>query len=147
MSIKKILFIAFLWVTVSTAQEKKINKIEIKGAKKTKKKFIEKLLITKSGAVLDSTNLNLDIVTLKRLPAISHAYYQVFHSHKNFYNVFISVEENYTLIPDINFWSAIHKKFAYKLGLYEYNFLGNNITLGGFYQNNGFDSYAFNFKA
>ncbi len=148
MKFKHLFLTVFLCINVlSFSQEKKIITIEIKGVEKTKKQFIEKLLSTKSGATLDSTNLNLDIVTLKRLPAISHAYYQVFHSHKNLYNVFISVEENHTLIPDVNFWSAINKKFAYKLGLYEYNFLGNNITLGGFYQNNGFDSYALNFKA
>ncbi|WP_337994747.1 hypothetical protein [Polaribacter ponticola] len=31
--------------------------------------------------------------------------------------------------------------------MYDYNFLGRNITFGGFYQNNGFDSYGINFKA
>ena len=57
------------------------------------------------------------------------------------------MEENFTIIPDLNFWTTTNKRFAYKIGLYDYNFLGKNITFGGFYQYNGFDSYGINFKA
>ena len=84
---------------------------------------------------------------MKRLPAIAHAYYQVFFSHDNLYNVSIQIEENATLLPEINLWTTTNNVFSYKLGLYEYNFLGRNIILGGFYQLNGFDTYAVNFRA
>ena len=120
---------------------------KIKGAKKTNKTFIKNLLLTKKGAVLDSVAIEKDIVLLRRLPAISHAYYQVFHSHENYYNVFINVEENFTIIPEVNIWTTTNNVFSYKLGVYDYNFLGRNMTFGGFYQYNGFDSYAINFKA
>ena len=81
------------------------------------------------------------------MPAISHAYFQVLNSYENFYTVIINVEENYTLIPEVGFWTSTNNQFSYKLGLYDYNFLGRNIAFGGFYQNNGFDTYAINLRA
>ncbi|MCL7753688.1 outer membrane protein assembly factor [Polaribacter sp. Z022] len=148
MKFKNSLFLLFFIVsTIIFSQEKVVLDIKIKGAKKIKKAFITKLLETKKESSLDSLSLDRDIILLKRLPAISHAYYQVFHSHNNFYNVFINIEENFTLIPQVNIWTTTNNQFSYKLGLYDYNFLGRNITFGGFYQNNGFDSYGVNFKA
>ncbi len=141
-------FLFFLLIaTFVFSQEKQIAAIKIEGAKKTKIDFIKSLLSSKKGQTLDSISLDNDIILLKRLPAISHAYYQVFYSHKNLYNVFIYVEENFTIVPEVNIWTTTNNIFSYKLGVYDYNFLGRNITFGGFYQNNGFDSYAINFKA
>ncbi len=142
------LFFLFSWSAIITfSQEKIIANINLVGVNKTKIPFIKSLLLTKTTSVLDSVSLDKDIVLLKRLPAISHAYYEVFYSHKNFYNIFITVEENFTIIPEVNFWTTTNKQFAYKLGLYDYNFLGRNITFGAFYQRNGFNSYGINFKA
>ena len=116
--------------------------VKIEGAKKTKIDFIKKILDTKNNKALDSTILEKDIIRLKRLPGISHASYQVFHAKDNLYNVFINIEENFTIIPELNIWTSSDKQVAYKIGLYEYNLLGRNIGFGGFYQYNGFDSYA-----
>ena len=118
-----------------------------RGVKKTKVSTIKKLLGTKRGRVLDSIQLKEDMGILKRLPVFAHANFKVFYSHDNSYKVFIDVEENITIIPFINFWTTTNKKFAYNIGLYDYNFLGKNIVFGGFYQNNGFDSYGINFRA
>ncbi|PQJ79516.1 outer membrane protein assembly factor [Polaribacter porphyrae] len=149
MKIKFISFLLFFFLLIfqSYSQEKVIYDIKIKGAEKTKTTFIKKLLMSKKSGALDSITLNKDIIQLKRLPAIAHAYYQVFYSHDNFYNVFINVEENFTIIPDVNIWTTTNNVFSYKLGVYDYNFLGRNITFGGFYQFNGFDTYAVNFRA
>ena len=149
MKCKSLLLFVFSFIITTSffSQEKVILDVKIRGAKKTKISFISSLIETKKGNVLDSIQLKKDIILLKRLPAISHAYYQVFYSHKNLYNVFINVEENFTIIPEVNFWTTTNKQFAYKLGLYDYNFLGRNIAFGGFYQNNGFDSYGVNFRA
>ena len=141
-------FLFFLLIpTFVLSQEKQIAEIKIKGTKKTKTDFIKSLLSTKEGQPLDSIALDNDIILLKRLPAISYAYYQVLYSHKDLYNVFIYVEENFTILPEVNLWTTTNNQFSYKLGIYDYNFLGRNIAFGGFYQNNGFDSYAVNFKA
>ena len=141
------IFFFLIFSSLVFSQEKVIIDVKIQGAKKIKESFIHKILGTKNGGILDSLSIEKDIILLKRLPAISHAYYQVFHSHDNFYNVFINIEENFTIIPEVNFWTTTNQQFSYKLGVYDYNFLGRNIAFGGFYQNNGFDSYGVNFKA
>ena len=137
----------FFWLLNIHSQQNKILDVKIVGVKKTKTTFIKNLLYSKKDAVLDSSILEKDITLLKRLPAIAHAYYQVFFSHDNLYNVSIQIEENATLLPEINLWTTTNNVFSYKLGLYEFNFLVRNIILGGFYQFNGFDTYAVNFRA
>ena len=133
--------------TVVFSQEKMVDEVTLKGAKKTNASFLKKLLYTQKGAALDSIKLQKDLVLLRRLPAVSYADYQVIYSKKESCTVLITIEENFTLIPEVNVWTTTNNVFSYKLGLYEYNFLGKNITLGGFYQYNGFDSYGINFKA
>ncbi len=146
---KKIIlfFIVTIYSIASFSQEKIVIDVKIRGTKKTKISEIEKIIKTRKNIVLDSVILKNNIIRLKRLPAISHAYFQVFHSHENKYNVFINVEENFTLIPEVNFWTTTNKRFAYKIGLNDYNFLGRNIAFGGFYQKNRFNSYGVNFRA
>ena len=85
-----VLTICFSFYTFS--QENIILDLKIKGIKKTKISLIKKLIETKKNTSLDSIQLFEDIVRLKRLPAISHAYFQVFHVNENKYNVYINVE-------------------------------------------------------
>jgi outer membrane protein assembly factor BamA len=148
MRFKNTLFFLLITFFIGTLYaQKTVLEVKIKGTKKTKTTFLKSLLSIKKGSVLDSVSIEKDITLLKRLPAIGHAYYQVFYSHENLYSVFITVEENFTLIPEVNLWTTTNQQFSYKLGLYDYNFLGRNIAFGGFYQNNGLDSYGINFKA
>lgn len=121
--------------------------VNIEGAKKTNIRFIKKLLLTKTATELDSISLEKDLILLKRLPAISNVLYKVKQIKENNYKVVFHIEENFTIIPDVNFWTTTNKQFAFKLGLYDYNFLGRNIIFGGFYQNNGYNSYGINFRA
>jgi hypothetical protein len=145
---KLLLVLGFLFITnLVLGQETVVYDVKIQGTKKTKHRFIINFLETKNGQALDSIVLNKDIIRLKRLPAISHASYQIFHAHDNLYNVFFNIEENFTIIPELNIWTTSERDVAYKVGVYDYNFLGKNIGFGGFYQNNGFDSYALNFRA
>lgn len=137
----------FLCNKVTFSQEIIISKIIVKGLEKTKSSFVKKIIETSINTPLDSLVLKKDIIKLKRLPAVINAHYTVTKFLNNTCNVKITIEENFTIIPDVSFWSATNNVFAYKVGIYEYNFLGNNITLGGFYQNNGFSSLGFNFKA
>jgi len=122
--------------------------LQLRGLKKTKPPFVRKIVEIKAGVALDSLQLDKDIIRLKRLPGVSHAYYQVFLTDTgNGYNVFYDIEENYTLIPSVNIWTATNDQFSYKVGLYDFNFLGKGIAFGGFYQNNGYDTYSINFRA
>ena len=137
----------FSLIAFSYGQEKRIGTIQIYGLKKTKLSVIKSFLKVKTQESLDSVLLHEDVKRLKRIPSISHAYYKVSESETGSYRVDYFLEENRTLIPVVNFWTTTNKQFAYKIGLYEYNFLGRNMTVGGYYQNNGYHSYALNFKA
>ena len=96
---------------------------------------------------LDSSQINEDIYRLKRLPSIAHAYFQVTNDEIEGYTVTYGVEENFTLIPFANVYTSNNDEFAYRIGLQEFNALGQNITLGGFYQKDIFDSYGANIRA
>jgi len=145
---KIILYIIVACTTFCFSQEKNIVALKFRGLKKTKVSFLQKITEVEQGKVLDSLQLDQDIIRLKRLPGISHAYYQVFLTDTgDGYNVFYNVEENFTLIPSFNIWTASNNQFSYKIGLYDFNFLGKGISFGGFYQNNGYDTYSINFRA
>ena len=138
----------FLISFLSThSQDKMVSELIIKGNKKTKTSFIKLITKLKINTHLDSTILEKDIKRLKRLPCISHAYYQVFRSHDNNYRVFYHIKENFTIIPVFNFYPTNQGELAYRLGLYEFNFLGRNITIGGYYLKDIYDSYGINFRA
>lgn len=125
-----------------------IEEFQIKDNKKLKTSFIESLCSIKKGDFLDSLLMEEDMKLLKRLPSISHAYYQVFPAEReNYYNVFYHIEENFTLIPSANIYTTDNDEFAYRLGLYEFNLFGRNIAFGGFYQMDIYSSYAVNFRA
>lgn len=145
---KRIIFFIFWCVSLfSYTQELIVHDLKIQGNKKLKTSFIKSISNTKPGNVLDTVVIQQDILRLKRLPSVSHAYYQVFPSEDNQYNVFYNVEENLTLIPSANVFTTNDDEFAYRLGLNEFNLFGRNIAFGGFYQRDIYDSYAINFRA
>lgn len=128
------------------SQEKLISEIVIQGNKKTRTSAIIKLNSIREGGVLDSVRIEEDIKRLKRLPSIAHAYYQV-HTKDNGYKVVYGVEENFTIIPSANVYTTNNDEFAFRVGLYEFNFLGQNIALGGFYQDDIYSSFGVNIRA
>jgi len=145
---KHLVTIAILLIITSVCgQDYIVADLKVQGNKKTKSSFIKKLASLKAGKVLDSTLIEEDIKQLKRLPSIAHAYYQVFPAEGNTYNVFYNIEENFTIIPSANVYTTNNDEFAYRLGLYEFNLFGQNMTFGGFYQKDIYDSYAINFRA
>lgn len=125
-----------------------VSDVKFQGNKKTKTDFLRKFVLLKSGAELDSSLIKKDISRLKSLPAIAHAYFQVFEADESGkYNVFYGIEENYTIIPFANVYTSSNDEFAFRIGLQEFNFLGRNITLGGFYQYDVFNSFGVNLRA
>ena len=136
----------FLMIVKSYSQNN-VADLKILGNKKLKASFVENISSLKAGSPLDSLIMEQDILRLKRLPSVSHAYYEVFHSEGNQYNVIYNVEENFTLIPSLNIYTTNEDEFAYRVGLFEFNLFGKNIGLGGFYQKDNYHSYAINFRA
>lgn len=143
----RVFFILSLCCTLLHAQEGTISDIKLAGLKKTKSAAIEKLIESQAGMFLDSVLLEKDMTRLKRLPSVSHAYYTVLLTKDKKYAVTYTIEENFTLIPFANLFSSANDDFAFRVGLQEFNFLGNNITLGGFYQLDVFNSYGFSIRA
>ncbi len=133
--------------TLGFSQTPTIVDIKFKGTKRIKVSFIKKLINSKAGAVLDSLQLNEDVIRLKRLPSVSHAYFKTYEAHNEGYDVIFNIEENFTLIPFANLFSSSNDDFAFRIGLQEFNLLGKNITLGGFYQYDIFHSYGLNLRA
>ena len=145
---KRLVALFFLISNLATSQNYIVADLKVQGNKKLKSSFVKKISKIKPGVALDSTIIEADIRLLKRLPSIAHAYYQVFPAEEeNQYNVFYNIEENFTIIPSANVYTTNDDEFAYRLGLYEFNFFGQNITFGGFYQKDIYDSYAINFRA
>lgn len=139
---------AFLLISLfSHSQEAVVLDLKIQGNKKLKSSFVKKIASIKVGSLLDSVQIEKDIKTLKRLPSVAHASYQVFPAGNKQYNVFYNIEENFTIIPSVNVYTTNDDEFAYRLGLYEFNLFGQNIAFGGFYQKDIYSSYAINFRA
>ena len=144
-------YIAFLFIslfsTITFSQENLVDDLKIQGNKKLKAAFVKNISTIKSGSVLDSLIIEQDILRLKRLPSVSHAYFQVFKSQDDKYNVYYNIVENFTLIPSLNVYTTNNDEFAFRAGLNEFNLLGRNMGLGVFYQHDVYDSYAINFRA
>jgi len=131
---------------IGKAQRGLVEDITIEGNKRLKTSFIKLISDVRVETPLDSTTLDNDIIRLKRLPAVRHAYYQVFSSQDNSYKVFYFIEENITINPQLNIYTTNDDEFAFRIGLYEFNALGRNIAFGGFYQRDIFDSYGVNLR-
>ena len=142
-----VFFLLCICTTFVGAQENRIADLKIQGNKKLKSSFIYLISDAKPQSILDSTVLEQDIIRLKRLPAVAHAYYQVFKSEDQEYNVFYNIEENFTINPQLNVYTTNDDEFAFRVGVYEFNTLGRNIAFGGFYQRDVFDSYGVNLRA
>lgn len=143
----KIIAACFLFFTCGTAVAQEISEIFIEKNKKTKTAFIKKISKVREGQLLDSLTLQNDIARLKRLPAIAHAYYEVIENMDGSVNVVYGVDENFTIIPSANVYTTNNDEFAYKLGLYEFNGLGQNIIVGGYYQRDIYNSAGVNLRA
>ena len=124
-----------------------VSEVSIQGNKKTKESFIRNISILKEGAILDSLVIETDMNRLKRLPGISHAYFQIEEKVDGTYKAIYGVEENFTIIPSISVFTTNDDEFAFRLGVYEFNGLGRNIAFGGFFQRDIFNSYGINFRA
>lgn len=125
-----------------------VSDVRIQGNKRTKSSLIRKISKLESGQRLDSVLIEKDIARLIRLPSVSHAYFQVFETEvEGNYDVVYGIQENFTLIPFANIFTSNNDEFAFRVGLQEFNFLGQNVTLGAFYQYDIFNSFGLNVRA
>lgn len=129
------------------SQDFVVKSFEIEGNKKIKTSLVKRISKVKSGVSLDSITIKNDIRQLIQLPAIANVTYQVKCFDGNACDVIYKIEENFTIIPNINIYTTNEEEFAFRLGLNEFNFLGQGIIIGGFYQDDIYKSYGLGFRA
>ena len=136
-----------LWGALVSAQNQNVSAIAWKGTKKMSVKFMTEFIETKVNQPLDSLKLKNDVAALTRLNGISNITFQVVKEDNENFAVTYTVIENWSILPNVALWTTDEAAAAYKIGVFDYNFLGRNNTVGGFYQYNGVSSYGFYFSA
>ncbi|AZQ44368.1 POTRA domain-containing protein [Nonlabens ponticola] len=143
MILRFIFIFVFSGYSVSiTAQSFQINELEFSGLDKTKESFLRRILKTKPKSKIDSTRIAIDLERLNRLPGIAKATVTKQLQSNGVYDLLFQIEENFTIIPGIRVNTAPNGDFAFRLSLFEFNALGANHLIGGYYQNEVFSSYG-----
>lgn len=148
MNLKLAVIILFLCIGLSGySQQHKISEIHIEGNKRTETKFLKRLAFVKEGAVLDSTKIASDVRRFRLLPSVASASFQLEKIEANNYKLIYKVVENFAIIPGLNVSQDVNEDLAYRTSIFDFNFLGENQIIGGFYSKNVFDSYGFFWEA
>ena len=127
--------ILVMFITFSTfSQTNIIKSIEWKGTKRMNTKFMTNFIETKVGSNLDTLVIKRDIAALTRLNGVSNVTYETKPISNSECDIFFTVIENFSILPNLNLWTTNEAAAAYRIGIYDYNFLGKNNTIGGFYQ-------------
>lgn len=140
---KPIFYLLLFFLTqITFAQKGTISTLNFEGLKKNKESFLRKLVKVKENSSLDSTKIITDISRLKRLAGIANAEYQVVRNVDDSYTVTYTIDENFTIIPGFQISTDNNGEFSYRVSVFEFNLLGRNQLIGGFYQNDVFDSFG-----
>ncbi|WP_115461139.1 BamA/TamA family outer membrane protein [Winogradskyella aurantiaca] len=126
-----------------SAQDRLVAKVEVEGNKRTRDWFLKRLGYVKEGSMLDSARLASDVRRFKLLPSVASASFEVIPEGDENYKVVYTVVENFAIIPGLNVTQDVNDDIAFRTSLFDFNFLGQNQTIGGFYSRNVFDSYDF----
>lgn len=119
-----------------------INTIEFEGLKRTRASFLKRILKVQPTMQADSTKLALDLERLNRLPGIANATIKKSITENGHVDLTYIIDENFTIIPGLRASTAANGDFAFRLSLFEFNALGANHLIGGYYQNEVFSSYG-----
>ncbi|GAA4246015.1 hypothetical protein [Winogradskyella damuponensis] len=148
MNLKLILFIVILCLgCLSYSQDIVITEVEIEGNKRTKTKFLKRLAFVKRGSVVDSTIIAADVRRFKLLASVASASSKLEKIEDENYRLIYTIVENFAIIPGLNVSQDNNDDFAFRTSVFDFNFLGQNQILGGFYARNVFDSYGFYWEA
>ncbi len=139
---RTLLSLVLILVLIDAYSQNTVSELLVQGNKKTKSTFLKRLALVKPGTALDTLVIDADIRRLKLLPSIANASYKVILKEDKSYDVVYTLEENFTIIPGLNIATDNNGEFSYRLSLFEFNLLGSNQLIGGFYSKNVFDSYG-----
>ncbi|MFY8069914.1 MAG: outer membrane protein assembly factor [Flavobacterium sp.] len=144
---KNSLFIFLFSFGFIAGQNNAVGSISWKGVKKMNINFMSEFIETKENESLDSLKLKNDVAALTRLNGVSNVTYIVTKSTDETYNVTYILIENWSVLPNLQLWTTDEAEAAYRVGIFDYNFLGRNNTVGGYYQSNGIPSFGVFFSA
>ncbi|RNC84332.1 MAG: hypothetical protein ED556_11920 [Winogradskyella sp.] len=143
---KSALLLLFLAFFLST-QAQIVTEVKIEGNKRTRTHFLKRLAFVKEGSVLDTSRVASDERRFRLLPSVASASSQIEKIDEDNYRIVYKVVENFAIIPGLNVSQDVNDDIAYRVSLFDFNFLGQNQIIGGFYSKNVFDSYGFFWEA
>ncbi len=143
MVLRSILIFVFFSTTFSgLSQNSFISEVEIEGNKRTTTNFLKRLAFVKNCSTLDSLKIADDVRRFTLLPSVASASFQLYEIGPENYKVVYNIVENFAIIPGLNVSQDVNDDFAFRTSLFDFNFLGQNQIIGGFYSRNVFDSYG-----
>ncbi|MGF1555987.1 hypothetical protein [Paucihalobacter sp.] len=143
MVLRCILIFVFFSTTFSgLSQNSFISEVEIEGNKRTTTNFLKRLAFVKNGSTLDSLKIADDVRRFTLLPSVASASFQLYEIGPENYKVVYNIVENFAIIPGLNVSQDVNDDIAFRTSLFDFNFLGQNQIIGGFYSRNVFDSYG-----
>lgn len=148
MSLKQSLFLIFLGIfSFSFSQDIFVSEVQIEGNKRTRTRFLKRLAFVKEGRTLDSTLVKSDERRFRLLPSVASTSSKIEKINDTNYRVVYTIVENFAIIPGLNVSQDVNDDFAFRTSIFDFNFLGQNQIIGGFYSRNVFDSYGFFWEA
>ncbi|MGB3607240.1 hypothetical protein [Psychroserpens sp.] len=131
----------------ASSQDKIIAVVSIEGNDRTRTNFLKRLAFVKEGAILDSVRIASDVRRFKLLPAVASADYKINNLGDGEFEIIYTIVENFAIIPGLNISNAPNGDFAFRTSIFDFNFLGRNQIIGGFYSRNVFDSFGVYWEA
>ncbi|RZN82999.1 MAG: hypothetical protein EVB11_06595 [Winogradskyella sp.] len=144
---KYLLSIILFLIAFSFVQAQTIKEIKIEGNKRTRTNFLKRLAFVKEGSHIDTIRIASDERRFRLLPSVASASSKLEKIDNENYRLTYTVVENFAIIPGLNVSQDINEDLAYRVSLFDFNFLGQNQIIGGFYSKNVFDSYGFFWEA
>jgi hypothetical protein len=105
------------------------------------------LAFVKAGSALDSVRIASDVRRFRLLPSVASASFKLEKADNENYTVTYIIVENFAIIPGLNVTQDVNGGIAYRTSIFDFNFLGQNQIIAGFYSRNVFDSYGFFWEA
>jgi outer membrane protein assembly factor BamA len=145
MNSRSLLF--FLVLLPFTMVGQQIQNLEVNGLKRTREAFIRKVIEVRAGQELDSSRVVADILRLKRLEPVASADYTVTPAGDGTVVLNYNIIENFAILPGLNIYTTQNEEVAWRVSLFDFNFLGNNHIIGGYFLHDIFDSYGVYYEA
>jgi len=137
-----VLICALLMTSILFAQKSSVKDITFEGLKRVDASLLRRLIKVKPEMKYDSLRVATDIERLNRLPAVANATVTKVENRDGSYSLKYKIVENFTIIPGLRASEANDGSFAFRISVFEFNFLGQSQIIGGFYQQDVFSSYG-----